>query len=97
MLKDGKPFCDECGKEMRIVSDEEAERTGEPNGFGLPAHAHVCNECFDALHHAAWEDRDPCGECETQPCKRGRDCWFEPNIGYPYETYFADLKTEAAA
>lgn len=92
MLKSGKPYCDVCLKEMLALSEDEAERSGEPHGFPFAiAHEHYCTGCYEAMFDAAWKHRDPCGHCETQPCKRGRDCWFEPRLNVAYESYIADL------
>lgn len=94
MLKSNRPYCDHCGRKMRRLREDD----GEPHGFHWRiAREHVCNECADAAIDQAWKDRDPCGECETEPCKRGRDCWFDPHLPWPYETYFADPMGEKAS
>lgn len=93
MLKNNKPFCDLCKREMEIISEEDGEPCGFPHD---KAHEHVCSECHEALFDLAWDRRDPCGECETKPCERGRDCWYQPSLGLVYETYFADAIAEEA-
>jgi len=99
-MRDGnRLFCDVCKDEIVAIKEGE-EDDFEGNGWSnwKTAQEHVCREC----HHAKWEqlfkDRDPCGECRTEPCKRGRDCWWEPSFGtfFSYETYIADKITVKA-
>ena len=93
MLKRGKVFCDICKHEMERHS---ADNDCDPHGFDFHvARMHLCEPCWCQMNDEAWKERDPCAECETQPCKRGRDCWFNPTFpGVPYETYFADRVPE---
>lgn len=86
-----RPTCDECKTPLRDDPDTDGYIDGEPTGWGDPytARAHLCAACWHKIFDQAWKDRDPCASCETQPCERGRDCWFEPSLPYPYETYVA--------
>lgn len=91
VLKNGVPFCDKCGREL--VALTEAEALADIMGHGWTdwrtAAVHYCFKCSDEL----WQP--PCGECETHPCKRGRDCWASPPLHlFPYETYFANALGE---
>jgi hypothetical protein len=87
MIKEGRPFCDDCGREMLALDDDEVEEYC-PAAGGFPwerACKHYCTPCADKL----WQP--PCEtECQTQPCERGRECWWHPQLHvWPYETYFA--------
>lgn len=92
MLRDDRVFCDLCKKEMvrTTVSEEGDELWPWKEAF-----AHVCDGCFDGAVDRAWDDFEACIKCETHPCERGRECWFEPALALPYETYYA--KTVQAA
>ena len=94
MLKNKSVYCDECGKEMLYLTQEEACNDFLPHGWTdvETAHNHICNDCADKRWQELWDADDPCGQCETQPCDRGRDCWWNPSFGtyWDYETYFAD-------
>jgi hypothetical protein len=86
MIKDGLPFCDHCKRLLQPLTEEEALNEGFCGWSNWhTAHKHYCHECSDKL----WNP--PCGECETHPCERGRDCWANPPLHiFPYETYYAD-------
>ena len=87
MIRNDKPYCDSCGRELRILSEEECLEDIIPHGWTdwRTAYKHYCYECSDEM----WDP--PCGICETQPCTRGRDCWATPPLHlFPYETYYAE-------
>lgn len=97
MIKNSRPYCDQCHGELIAWTREQAEE----NGFcgwdsWRTAHKHYCQGCYDAMFDA-WAkavDFPACGECETFPCKRGRDCWDHrdpPLHLFPYETFFGEL------
>lgn len=93
MIKHDKPFCDECGKELKALTEEEA--LNEILGCGWvdwkTAHKHYCHNCSEKICKKV--GYPPCEICETQPCERGRDCWATPPLHiFPYETYYAELK-----
>jgi hypothetical protein len=97
-LKNGIPYCDECHGELVRLSEEEALNNMRPMGWTnyRTATAHYCFDCYDMMFDR-WADEvgfPACGECETFPCKRGRDCWDHrdpPFDWIPYETYFSDI------
>jgi hypothetical protein len=93
MIQNDKPVCDYCKKIMVASS---TNSSGDELWPWKHALAHCCESCFDKLFDEVWNERDPCGECETQPCERGRECWFEPNLGLPYETYFNEIAVDSA-
>ncbi|MGD6807534.1 MAG: hypothetical protein ACQCN4_11315 [Candidatus Bathyarchaeia archaeon] len=87
MIKSGVPFCNYCEKELVALTEEEALADITSHGWTnwRTASVHCCFECSDKM----W--KPPCGECETHPCERGRDCWASPPLHlFPYETYYAD-------
>ena len=94
MLKNKSVFCDECGREILYLTEEEACADFPGHGWSnvLTAKDHICTTCSINKWEELWDQADPCGRCETQPCERGRDCWWNPSFGtyYDYETYFAD-------
>jgi hypothetical protein len=94
MIKNGVPYCDYCNKELVALREEEALGDIEPHGWTdwRTASVHACFECYDNM----WEP--PCGECETHPCQKGRECWANPPLHlFPYETYFANKLGETYA
>jgi len=100
MLKGGRVFCDECGEEIQAIPEEEA--VGDIIGHGwsnyLTANNHVCTSCSTKRWHQLYKQADPCGICNTEPCKRGGECWWSPpfSLWWPYETYYADVLEEKA-
>jgi hypothetical protein len=87
MIKEGRLFCDDCGRELLALDEEECEEYF-PLAGGFPwerACKHYCAPCTDKL----WQP--PCEtECRTHPCERGGECWWHPPLHlWPYETYFA--------
>ena len=95
LIKGGKPYCDECGKELQTLSEDECLEDIMPHGWTKweTAHKHYCYGCSDKIEEEI--GYPPCDECETQPCERGRDCWANPPLHiFPYETYYAELKPQ---
>jgi len=94
MIKHGIPHCDVCGAELKHAADEETHYgEDEQHGFYF-THAvkHYCEDCSDELMDKA--GYPPCGECETHPCERGRDCWASPPLHlFPYETFYSQKAT----
>ena len=97
MIKNGRPFCDECRGELVAWTREQAEETvicGWPDWRS--AHKHYCQDCYDVMFDK-WAEAagfPACGNCETEPCKRGRECWDHrdpPLHWFPYETFFGEL------
>jgi len=91
MLIAGHVFCDNCKEELQRLTEEECLNDWIPHGWTKwrTADKHYCYECSDKL----WDP--PCGECRTQPCTRGRDCWASPPLHiFPYETYYAEKLSE---
>jgi len=94
MIKHGLPHCDICGAELKYAEDEEMHYAeGEHQGlYWTHAIVHYCIECSDELMDKV--GFPPCGECETHPCERGRDCWASPPLHlFPYELYVAEKAT----
>ena len=99
MIKDGKPCCDECKRELEALTEEEA--IGDIIGHGWSdwrtAVKHYCYQCAEKiLEQVGWP---PCDECRTQPCERGGECWADSRFPvhiFPYETYYAELKEGGA-
>jgi len=92
MIKNGKPFCDECGKKVKALSERAALDDITPHGWTnwKTAGKILCETCEEKILKDA--NFPPCDECETHPCERGRDCWAEgryPIHRIPYETYTA--------
>ena len=98
MIKNGRPYCDECHGELIALSEEQALNGFPPCGWTdyRTAHKHYCHNCYDAMFEE-WVKEvgfPACHECETFPCKRGRDCWDNrepPLYLFPYETFFGEL------
>jgi hypothetical protein len=93
LIKSDKPYCDECGKELRTLSEDECLDDIMSHGWTKwrSAIKHYCYDCSDKIEEKI--GYPPCDECETQPCERGRDCWASPPLHiFPYETYYAELK-----
>ena len=86
MIREGRPYCDKCERELHALTQEEALNDGFCGWSSWKtAHKHYCHTCSDSM----WSP--PCGQCETHPCERGRDCWADPPLHlFPYETYYAD-------
>ncbi len=56
--------------------------------FWRHAAKHYCEDCSDNLVEQV--GFPPCGECRTQPCTRGGDCWAAPPLHlFPYETFWS--------
>ncbi len=94
MILHGKPHCDVCKSELKHALDEETHYAeGKHDGFfWKSAIKHYCRECSEKLCDQV--NYPPCGECRTQPCEKGRDCWASPPLHlFPYETYCADKQT----
>ena len=97
MIKNGRPFCDECHGELVAWTREQAEDYGFCGWDNWrTAHKHYCSSCYDVLFEK-WSKAvgfPACGECETFPCKKGRDCWDRqgpPLHWFPCETFFGEL------
>ena len=97
MIKNGRAFCEECHGELIAWTREQAEEYGWCGWSDWrTAHKHYCQTCYDALFDK-WAKAvgfPACHECETFPCKRGRDCWDHrdpPLHWFPYETFFGQL------
>ena len=91
MIKSGRPFCDRCNREIQALTEQECLDDIIPHGWTnwKTAEYHYCFKCSDEL----WQP--PCGECETHPCMKGRDCWANPPLHiFPYETYYASALGE---
>ena len=87
MIKHDRPFCNNCKKEIQALTEDECLEDICGHGWSnwRTAQVHYCYECSDLL----WQP--PCGECETHPCERGRECWANPPLHiFPYETYYAE-------
>ena len=65
-------------------------------GDASTAKCFLCEDCFYRIWDEIWASEKPCARCETFPCQRGRDCWFEPNLPFPYETFLAPRKPDGA-
>ena len=94
MIIHGKPHCDICKQELKHAEDEETHYAeGEHQGlFWKGADVMYCEDCSDKLMDKV--GYPPCGECETQPCEKGRDCWASPPLHlFPYELYVAEKLT----
>ncbi len=87
-------YCDECHEEIKAYTEEQVLADIGGGGWSdyKTAQKHICQTCADARWQRLWDERDPCGECRNEPCRRGHECWFTPSFGtyYPYETYYAD-------
>ncbi len=91
MIKNNVPYCDNCGRELIALTEEEALADITPHGWThwKTAICHYCFKCSDEI----WQP--PCDECETHPCYKGRDCWANPPQHiFPYETYYANALGE---
>ena len=94
----GIPYCDECHGELIAMTPEQAENHLFACGWSnyKTAKKHFCQDCYDSLFEK-WAKAvgfPACGECETFPCKRGRDCWDNrspPLHWFPYESFFGEL------
>ncbi len=89
MLHDGRPFCDLCKHELAIVTEDE---DGEELSFTHDiAPGHCCDTCWVEGVQQAYDRDDPCSQCRTEPCMKGRDCWYQPPFlrNLPYGCYFA--------
>lgn len=87
MMKNGRPYCDFCHQELQALTERQCLDDIRPHGWTNYRNAenHYCFDCADN----AWEP--PCGQCNTHPCERGRDCWACPPLDvFPYETYYAE-------
>lgn len=97
MYKDGRVYCDECNEELLRLTEDEV--TADPEGGWasyVTAAKHICIPCSHIEWEKLWKQNNPCAECRTEPCKKGRECWWNPPFGtwYPYETYYADRVKE---
>lgn len=91
MIKGGRPFCDYCKRELEALTEEECLSDIFGHGWTnwRDARVHCCYKCSDTM----WQP--PCGQCETHPCERGRECWANPPLHlFPYETYYANALGE---
>lgn len=76
MIKGNRVFCDECKKEIEVLSEEDACADIIGHGWSnwRTAHKHLCYPCADKI----WKQ---CGYRESLAIQFA-----------PYETYLADLK-----
>jgi hypothetical protein len=91
MLKNKVPYCDYCKRELEAKTEQECLDDIIPHGWTdwRDAQVHCCFKCSDEM----WQP--PCGECQTHPCEKGRDCWSgPPQHLFPYETYYANALGE---
>lgn len=96
MIIRGQPHCDHCHAPLEALTEEEALDDMEGHGFPWGRAAkHYCFECADKiLAELHWP---PCEECRTRPCDRQDYCWAEgrfPLHIFPYETYYAERKSQ---
>lgn len=77
-------MCGNCKKEIKILKEDEF---GEPIDWNTPWEQYLCQDC----HGKIWKELldNACGVCETEPCKRGRDCWINPWPRIMYLCYVA--------
>lgn len=101
MIKNNVPYCEYCHREMQALTPRQALDDIRPHGWHnwRTAVCHVCFDCSDGQFDEWAKDVGfpACYECETYPCKRGRDCWDHrnPPNNEPYETYYADALSPA--
>ena len=91
MIKNKVPYCDYCKRELEALTEAKCLEDITPHGWTnwRDAQVHCCFKCSDTL----WQP--PCGDCETYPCNKGRDCWANPPQHlFPYETYYANALGE---
>jgi len=90
-------YCRDCGAPLDLAAA--AENDGVPlEEFletVLPAPCFICDECVDAWWDPALEEA--CLRCRSKPCRRGRECWFDPAMPWPYLTVFAPRRVSAFA
>jgi hypothetical protein len=71
--------CENCKKEIEVLKEDDF---GEPVDWNTPWEQYLCDVC----HGKIWDEllKSACSVCETEPCKRGRDCWVNtwPRIMY---------------
>jgi len=83
------PICDDCGMPLKLYR-EDGFYDGEENEWES-APLHRCSICDQQYFDACWQEADPCGNCRTQPCERGGDCWWNPPLHlFPYLHYVAE-------
>ena len=65
--------CENCKQEILRLKEDDF---GEPVDWNTRWEQYLCDVCHDKI----WKDLldNACGVCETEPCKRGRDCWVNP-------------------
>lgn len=97
MIKNGRPYCDQCHGELIALTREQAEENGLCGWDDWrTALKHYCQTCYDVMFDQ-WSKAvgfPACHECETFPCKRGRECWdnrHPPLHVFPYETFYGEL------
>lgn len=75
--------CERCKKEIRVLDEDDF---GEPvwNTFW---EQYLCDDCYNKI----WDGllSNACGVCNTEPCKRGRECWVNPFPRIMYLCYVA--------
>jgi len=77
-------MCGNCKKEITILKEDDS---GEPIDWKTPWEQYLCDVC----HSKIWDEllKSACGVCETEPCKRGGDCWVNPWPRIMYLCYVA--------
>ncbi len=76
--------CENCKKEIEVLKEDDS---GEPIDWNTPWEQYLCDVC----HSKIWDElfKSACGVCETEPCKRGCDCWVNPWPRIMYLCYVA--------
>ncbi len=76
--------CERCNQKIQII---DVDLMGEKIDWNTPWEQYLCEDCYQGI----WKDLldNACGVCETEPCKRGRECWVNPWPRIMYLCYVA--------
>lgn len=76
--------CEKCKCQIKKL---DVNDFGELIDWGTRWEQYLCTVC----HEEIWNNilAGACGVCETEPCKKGRDCWVNPWPRIMYLCYVA--------
>lgn len=82
--------CERCHNEIQILDETDF---GDLIDWNTPWEQFLCEDCHAQIREEVLDGA--CGVCNTEPCKRGRECWANPWPSILYLCYVAPRKQKA--